>query len=231
MYRVAMVCEGPTDQAIIEAILDDYVEDYESISIQPPITAIGGSAGIYGAGWKGVRTWCRQEAAGVNITNITQNFDLLIIQVDADVMLDAKVNLHVTCPPPVAGANAIRALILKWLDVNTAPDKVVLCVPSMATETWALVALFPDVPEILLCNPHPVDAECIECYSEVKATLRKLSKNFRTKLVVSQNGRLKNQAKGYRARQTDIMHGWNDVVKKCSQALCFDLDLKATLNL
>lgn len=53
MYRVGIICEGPTDRAIIEAVLDHYLEDYEPLAIQPPTTAIGGNSGQHGGGLEG----------------------------------------------------------------------------------------------------------------------------------------------------------------------------------
>ena len=35
-------------------VLDHYFDDYEPLAIQPPVTAIGGDAGLFGGGWKGV---------------------------------------------------------------------------------------------------------------------------------------------------------------------------------
>ncbi len=34
MYRVALVCEGPADRAILEAVLDYYFDDYEPLPVQ-----------------------------------------------------------------------------------------------------------------------------------------------------------------------------------------------------
>jgi hypothetical protein len=51
MYRIGIICEGPTDRIILEAILDRYADDYEAIAIQPPISAVGGGdAGLLGGG-------------------------------------------------------------------------------------------------------------------------------------------------------------------------------------
>jgi len=46
MCRVAIVCEGPSDRAIIEAILDHHLEDYETMPIQPPPGGRGGKRGL-----------------------------------------------------------------------------------------------------------------------------------------------------------------------------------------
>lgn len=223
MYRVALVCEGPADRAILEAILDHYLDDYEPISIQPPTGVLGGEAGPLGGGWKGVRTWCRQEDPS------TVDADLLVVQVDADVALDADNDCARPCPPPAGTADAVRALVQGWLGPAPLPDKLLLCVPSMASETWALVALFPGHGAVVPCHPRPPDGTCVECRDDVKALLRKAGRGLRPKLVVSQGGELKNQARGYRAVQERIEKGWPQVVATCGEASRFDTALRAVL--
>lgn len=232
MYSVAMVCEGPADRAIIEAVLDHYLEDYEPLSIQPPTGLVGGDAGPFGGGWKGVRRWCRNEVAaqgGVDHVAVLQNADLLVVQVDADVAAEDEVDRARPCPPPAASADEIRALVLQWLGVTQVPDKVVLCIPSMASETWALVAIFPTDDAVVACEPPPFHGECVECRTDIKALLRRLGKRLRYKLVVSQEGELKNLANGYRAQKDKLTTGWTDVLRKCSEARRFDTDLRAAM--
>ena len=199
MYRVAVVCEGPADRAIIEAVLDYYLEDYESLPIQPPTGLIGGDAGLFGGGWKGVKRWCENEASvrgGLHRVAVLQNADLLVVQVDADVAAEDEVDRARPCPPPAASADEIRALVLQWLGLNRVPDKVVLCIPSMASETWALVALFPADGAVVVCEPPPADGACVECRADIKALLRRLGRRLRPKLVVSHEDDLKNLAEG-----------------------------------
>jgi hypothetical protein len=223
MYRVAVVCEGPADRAIIVAILDYYLEDYESLPIQPPITAIGGDSGPFGGGWKGVRAWCRQESSlSSGNSAIQDNSDLLIIQADTDIAAETEIGRAKACPPPHDGADEVRVLLLEWLDMKEIPENTVFCVPSMASETWALVALFPRDAAVV---PHSSDGECIECRTDIKALLKRLGRKLNPKLVVSQGGALKNQAQGYVAQQLSISKAWPEVVKVCGEAARFDVDL------
>ncbi|MCI5126704.1 MAG: hypothetical protein D3925_20055 [Candidatus Electrothrix sp. AR5] len=232
MYKIGVVCEGPTDRIIIEAILDSCMDDYIPVSIQPPHTAVGGDAGIHGAGWKGIRTWCQQEAAGGKFNGILRNIDILIIQVDADVQYesDAEVNRPVPCPPPESGADTVRKLLLDWLALDLLPARAVFCVPAAASETWALAALFPDAPEIVSCDSTSADIFCIECRTDIKSLLRRLGKRFRPKLVISQGGRLKNQSEGYDTRSNDLQDSWDTVTELCSQAARFDAELRTALH-
>ncbi|MGE0490533.1 MAG: hypothetical protein AB7S38_15105 [Vulcanimicrobiota bacterium] len=119
----------------------------ESVAVQPPLGSIGGHAGPLGGGWKGVRLWCQQETAGAGWGALLNNFDLLVLQVDADISLESEPGHHpVPCPPPKDVVQAVRKLVLTWLGKTQMPPKTLLCIPAMASETWALVALFPDDP-------------------------------------------------------------------------------------
>jgi len=221
-----MVCEGGSDRAIIEAVLDHYLDDYEPLAIQPPTTAIRGQAGPFGGGWKGVRVWCRQE---YQIGRNSPNWDILIIQADTDVSADPEIAREKSCPPPADSANEVRQLILGWLGVTNVPAHTVLCVPAMASETWALVALFPNDPAVVSCMPPPSTGPCVECRTDIKQILRRLGRKFPRKLVVGQNGQYKNQSAGFRAKQLQIKEGWPNVIIVCGEAARFDVELRAVL--
>lgn len=221
MFRVAIVCEGPADREILQAILDHYLDDYEPRPIQPPTGVVGGDAGPLGGGWKGVRAWCRQESDAQNdFVAVLSNADLLIIQVDADVACEDEHAPTLPCPPTSPRCGYVRTLVMGWLGRTGLPPDVLLCVPAAASETWAFVALHPKAPEVKVCTPQgPPD--CIECRLDIKQVIRKTARHRRPKLVVSTDGRLKNQADGYKAAATDITTGWNDVLATCHEAKAF----------
>jgi len=223
-----MVCEGPSDRAILEAVLDHYVEDYESIAVQPP----GGAAGPFGGGWKGVRAWCTSEvaAASPRWVALLQNTDLLILQVDADVAAEDEIGLARPCPPPADSADEVRTLILEWLGMQELPEQVVLCVPSMASETWALVALLPGHAANIPCDPAPSQGPCIECRTDIKSLLRARSKDVGAKLVTLKDGKLKNHAPAYRSVEGRITAGWDTVRDTCTQAARFHHELQDGLS-
>jgi hypothetical protein len=153
----------------------------------------------------------------------TDNLDLVIIQMDAEVLHDNEINEILPCPPPEYRAEALRRRICEWLRLDVLPKKVLCCIPTMTSETWAFFALFPSVPEVVPCN---YEHECIECRLEVKTLLRQYGKKFDPKLVVSQDGRLKNQDNGYRRQEKKITSGWDAVIKRCTQAKRFDTELR-----
>ena len=229
MYRVAMVCEGPADREIIKSILDSYLDDYEVHPIQPPESAIGGDSGPFGGGWKGVRTWCVQEAAQDRIDSVMINADILIIQLDTDVAKDPEVDRTKPCPPARDTANQIHALIFEWLNLPKPSERIISCVPAMASETWALAALFPESSEITPSDQSPAEHTCIECRTDIKEILRKVGKRLRPKLVVSQDGELKNQSSGYKGQSGKICKAWMKVVSICAEAKRFHHDLIAVL--
>jgi hypothetical protein len=232
MFRVGIVSEGPSDHAIIEAILDNYLNDYRSTAIQPPISNRGGDSGPLGGGWKGVRLWCQQESqceGGLRQSSALENHDLVVIHLDADVAAEPDINCAQPCPPPSSTCYALRSLLMQWLNVNALPANVLLCVPAQATESWALVALFPDYEAVLPCTDAEADAECIECRRDIKGLLRSLGKKLRPKLVVSQDGQLKNQAKGFREQSGKITRNWERVVHVCSEASRLDSELQQLL--
>ena len=230
MYRVAIVSEGTSDREILKAILDHYLDDYESRAIQPPLGLVGGDNGPLYGGWRGVKAWCQQESgSGDNFASILGNADVLIIQVDADGACDPEYDPSLPCPPPSHRCAYVRDLIRGWLGRAELPKRVVLCVPAMASETWAFVALYPDSPAIAVCTPQgPQD--CIECRMDIKQVLRSAAKRREPKLVVSEAGRLKNQARGYRAAAEELSLGWPKVLAKCHEATTFEHDLRAALS-
>jgi hypothetical protein len=230
MYSVAIVCEGDADRVILTAVLDHYLGDYEPVSIQPPRGAFGGDSGPLGGGWKGVRRWCQQEApiGGGPLRVLLENHDFVVVQVDADVAKERDSGIDLAddarCPPPSAFSDPVRAAVLGWIGIPTPPTGLVLCVPAMATETWALVALFAET----LTTADP--STCIECDERIKQKLRKLGKPLAPKLVSSEGGRLKNHSKGYQAVAARITQSWLGVVSMCREAARFHEELGRRLR-
>jgi hypothetical protein len=147
----------------------------------------------------------------------------------ADIAYDPDIACARPCPPPSDTVDAVMAEMMTWLGIAALPADVVLCVPSMASETWALAALFPELPGGDESESFPSSAVCLECRRDVKAILRRLGKHLSPKLVVLQKGVLKNHGKGFRAQQQRIAANWQAVTTVCTQALRFETDLAAVL--
>lgn len=174
--RVALVAEGPTDRIVVESALRAMLAERSFVLVQ--LQPEGSLAfGDLGGGWGGVYRWCKQSARRGNgrlsMDRLLQQFDLVIIHVDADVAsleyMDANVVADIgdaalpcerPCPPPSEATNALRQVVLSWCGENLIPDRTVICVPSKSTEAWVVAMLFPRdsavVGEISFeCCPNP----------------------------------------------------------------------------
>lgn len=228
MYRVAIISEGPSDYAILLAIIDSYFDDYVPVPIQPPISCLGGHSGDFGGGWRGVKSWCESEVrtkSSHSLTGLT-GYDLVIIHIDADVAHEEDIDCASTCPPAETTCEAIRSVLHGWTGWTSLPPKTIFCIPAQATETWALSCLFPGAPEM---NKSQSSADWIECRNDIKDLVRHYCSGYRPKLVVMQSGRLKNQAKGYAARSLEIAEGWEATAKLLPSACRFANDLRPLL--
>ncbi|MEP7340023.1 MAG: hypothetical protein ABI977_19950 [Acidobacteriota bacterium] len=173
--RVALVAEGPTDGVVIEAALRAILSERPFVLTQIfPEGSI--SFGTLGAGWIGVYRWCHQSAKRGNgrLHNdalVFQNYDLLILHLDADVAgykyedgsippksTDGILPCQAACPPATDTTNALRTVLLSWCGEVVTPERAVLCMPSKSTEAWVVAALFPNdqaVTQGIECYPKP----------------------------------------------------------------------------
>lgn len=159
--RVAVVCEGPTDLIVLKAALDAMLPATEKIYsyLQPQMTPdLMPVETDKGYGWSGVYRWCKQAVAegGGKISGalLFDNIDVLIVHMDADVaektyesgkIDDSTGDLPCAkpCPPPASTTNALRTVLLRWMNEPAVPPRTVFCTPSMNMEAWVIVALFP----------------------------------------------------------------------------------------
>lgn len=183
MYNIRLVCEGSTDHIVLEAVLLAQLNspDFRVSRLQPDESLFGGDAGPHGGGWKGVRGWCQmvRDAGGLQaIGALPEGVDLLVIHVDADILLDSEHDESNPCPPPNANILAAEAIVMQWLGLNHLPEKVVIWVPSMATEAWLLRAVFPGSVESLSCMTSPPPSACVECVANPAAALERKRPRF-----------------------------------------------------
>ncbi len=233
--RLAIVSEGPTDRIVIEAIVAALVpsRDFVVTQLQPESTE---SFGQRGGGWTGVYRWCRQAVAqgrGAIASNVLFDFhDLLVIHLDADVAgkTYGSGNIAETvhdlpcerpCPPCSATTDALRRVILRWIASPNWPDRVVPCTPSRNTETWVLVALYPDDPASI----HPD----VECHDD--ASVRLAAKPAGQRLVRYRPGEIrpKKNVSRYADRKADMIASWAGVRGACAEAERFSTDLMTAI--
>lgn len=223
LLRVALVAEGPTDGVVIQAALQSKLADRPFVMTQIfPEGSI--SFGEFGAGWAGVYRWCHQSAKrGQGRLSrdeiLFQNFDLLIIHLDADVAgerysagsieplpTDGFLPCEEDCPPPADTTKALRAVLLSWCGEMMKPQRLVICMPSKSTDAWVVAALFPQDSAV---------RKGIECYPNPNVRLGQQPKSKRVR-----------KTKGdYQRRQQDIEKGWPEIARTLSEAACFEGDL------
>lgn len=213
MYNIRLVCEGVTDQRVLEAVLLAHLKtpSFRINRIQPDESLYGGDAGPHGGGWKGVRGWCKsvQEAGGLEaIGALRPDVSLLIIHVDADIVLDKEHDIILPCPPPEKAILAAEKIVVEWLGLAHLPENVLIWVPGMATEAWLLRAIFPDLPQSRSCLADPLPPACVECIEDPAAVLE----GKRPKFVRRKGKDLKKIEPAYRDAHPALAEAWGGLV-------------------
>lgn len=224
--RIALVAEGPTDAIIIEAALAALLtKPFVLTLLQPEATLPA-----MGSGWGGVLKWCDafagRGAAALSVDPLFAHFDLLIVHVDADVTgfryadLGAATADRATerawpalpcacaCPPASACADAMRARLLAWAGVPSTGPGAILCVPSMAVESWIVAARASAYPRLV---------PGLECDRELSHRLAQLPKGLR----------LKKSTRDYRPIAAEVTRAWSAVRATCAQAERFSCEVLA----
>ena len=173
--RIALVAEGPTDRIVIDAALRSVLGDRPFVlkQLQPEGSL---AFGPLGGGWTGVYRWCKQAAGrgGGRLAGdalLFENYDLLLLHVDADVAGKSYADDSITpecgdealpceqpCPPAAATTNELREVLLSWCGEAATPPRTVICMPSKSTEAWVVAALFPTdraMGREIECYPDP----------------------------------------------------------------------------
>ncbi len=229
MFEVRLVCEGPTDVEVIRAVLDAHLEeDYILTQLQPEGSLYGGDAGPFGGGWKGVRGWCRQAAAAGGLEAIgalTAEVKLLVLHVDADIASDSEIDVERPCPPPMPTVEKLESVVLGWLGLNAIPPRVALCIPSKATESWLLRAIFPKDVAAVPCSEVAPGEACVECHADPARLLL----YQRPKFVRLKEGGVRKLRREYELNRNRLSKAWRDVVATCSSAARFDEQLASIL--
>ncbi|MGL6075238.1 MAG: hypothetical protein ACRC8S_13855 [Fimbriiglobus sp.] len=173
--RVAVVSEGITDYIVIQAALKCLLPEAQIVLklLQPEESVAftgAGNAGDHGGGWCGVYKWCLQASDIIDSHPVFANFDILIIQLDADVAGDdgtscgtpepiAGLPCEAPCPPAAGTTDALRALVRSWLKVSPDHPQIVFCTPSKSMEAWVICMAFPADKELNRqgweCHPNP----------------------------------------------------------------------------
>jgi len=228
LLRVSFVVEGPTDYVVLRAVVRALLggADFEPVPLKPELDESLRTKSA--SGWGGVYFWCRQmveQAGGPASGNplFASDDALVIIQVDADITRRSYADYEIknapnddlpcemACPPARATTDALRAVILGWLNETEMPPHAVLCTPSKNVETWLLVGLFPTNDQAAKPN--------IECRWGLDKQLRKYGLIQGTQKLIAE----------YRANEEGIRNAWPEIRAKCSEAERFSQEFLALI--
>lgn len=225
--KVAFVMEGSTDYVVLRAAVRALLNgrDFEATIVWPELGE--NLRPKTEGGWGAVYKWCRQlleQADGPARDNpVFAMNDMVVIQVDADVarkkyedygIKDPPSNdlpCEMPCPPPSNTTNALRTVMLGWMDEKTMPPKAILCTPSKSIETWVLLAMFPEDKDAK--RPK------IECWWGAEPRLRKYG-------LIKSGQKLIDQ---YQASEQGIQDAWAHVRERCTEAERFSTDFLALI--
>ncbi|MDR2117257.1 MAG: hypothetical protein LBP87_12840 [Planctomycetaceae bacterium] len=195
-----------------------------------------------GTGWSGVCRCLlemKKQSNGKFDQHIgIKRLNLLIIHLDVDVTRQSYKDGHlrnidnnlpcpsIQCPLPLRQrnqcpsdcdiprqrANAIRQVVLNWLD-NCTPQNLVFCTPSQAMDAWVFAAFFPDDIRIRQNK--------LECVERPERLLKSKPKQKRIEKTVTD----------YRKKIVgSYCNLWSNVRQNCSEAERFSQEFLKVLN-
>lgn len=204
--RVAVVSEGPSELAIIEAIAQRLDPDVLVDHIWPDMTVSGRSYG-----WRGVWSWCAEHGPKLEVFMrgvIGREYDVLVVHVDCSMAH----NLDITNPcPPAATTGSQLGLALLGQLTRGPTCWIVTMTPSLTSEAWIAASLVP---------PYTSKIP-IECDPNVENELAN------RKLLRRKKGIVKKPVAQYRDLVAMMMTRWNLVTQVCGQAATFEQALVA----
>ena len=230
--KIGTIVEGSTDRLLLKAIIDHiYPGQHTYHDLQPADR--GETFGERGSGWKGVRRFCFDVHQQLNNTLsnfiVDYAFDLLVIHVDADIANESDlqdgidepiIDVSQSCPPVYPTVIKSRQVIMKWLQVeeDQLPPQVIFAIPAQDSEHWVFATLFPDDE---MCKESKY--ECVHEHHQRPAY--KLSLQKYGSIVRRKKGKLKKSILRYRLILPDVVAGWRDACKICTQAQLFTDEL------
>jgi hypothetical protein len=198
---------------VIRSIVTQLLPDAELRHLHPPIPATAfaeptAADSSLGAGWKGVRLWCKRYAGkklAVLLRGIVgDEYDGLIVHVDASIA--DKLDIIEKCPPARATTDRLRLVVIKeWLAFESAPPYLMLATPSKEVEAWILAAFQPDRSDL-------------ECDLAVTLSLTKELRSRRLLRGSTRSGRLKKSTAEYQGLAQRVGRHLPQVRAACTEA-------------
>lgn len=222
MFRIHLVCEGPTDKVVLEAILTNYLDDFIVTQIQPEESLYGGAQGGLGGGWKGVCRWCMEarDAGGLHDSGVMLIPDLLIIHIDAEVADEKELLCAQPCPPPSDTVDELKEAVLGWLGEKSIPPDLLICIPSKSTEAWVIACLHSGDPQIRRLKIN------LECLNKPETLLISRQEG----LVRRKQKSIRKMTAAYRQVKPRLATGWSRAKRKCQEASRFAGELKQAIK-
>jgi hypothetical protein len=215
MFTAGIVCEGQSDFAILNAVIQKLCPEIDDVLLlQPILDSVGHAQGASGA--SGVRSWCTQfgkDLDSVIDPGVGPRLDLLVIAMDADAAIESGID----DPPRHASAydgERLCAKIRSWL--GALPRQVVIAIPAMAIESWVIAARYA----------QPANPERIAKPAHHLVEKKVLALDTRPK---RQHKVIKPPAK-YQTFGSEVASRWSRVVKRCGEANRFDRKVKFVQN-
>jgi hypothetical protein len=143
--RVGIICEGPTDFVVLEALALELLPADECVLLHPDFDKLQSTGDrAHAPGWQGVRTFLKTSGPALGLLV----YDLLVIQVDASIRKLKELRL----PPPEDedfGPEALAPLrehVESWAD-GELPESALIVLPREELEAW-LVAAHTNLKEV-----------------------------------------------------------------------------------
>jgi hypothetical protein len=139
---IRIVCEGPTDSAVLRVVMGVVLKDYIPVinMIHPDEAMLRKKPterppGTLGPGWQGVRAWLKQGAA---VQAAMAGADLLVVHVDADIRRENEIARGLRAPEPSEDElDPLCEHVKSWFAGGVPPNAIVV-LPREATEAWLL---------------------------------------------------------------------------------------------
>ena len=235
MKNIGIVCEGPTDFIILQAVIDAITGESNGFYLLQPEPDLTGQ---YGNGWKGVLKWCMDHAAIKKqlMDSIQPALDLLVIQMDGDVSrkdkpshcgCDSTVCPHTgdynplscnttDCPitlPCINHSASVTGYMdhLKGLISSKLLDTDATCIviPCDSLETWVVAAY-----------DSPANTESIEDPWHNIIAKRKYYHDIRVRST-------QKRASLFREFAPVVCQNWQQVTQLCQSARDFEQSIRA----
>lgn len=229
--KIGIIVEGSTDSLLLKEIINKLCPGEHEYKVLQPVD-MGESFGEMGTGWKGVRRFCI-DAIGKSWGGVFEfidsfEFDLLIIQIDADVASETDLQEGIerpvadvlqSCPPIGPTIEKLKRVVAKWWSVDevaSLPSQLIFAIPAQDSENWLFAALFPDDE---LCQQATY--ECIHPQGRQHPgyllTLREYGRILRRS-----SGKIKKSRVRYERVLPDVNRGWERACQICTQAQIFN---------